>query len=266
MFPNKKESILLTLSLIVVQLLIGIYLGVVGVQWEAGNPIVYIMVSTLSTAVIVWFSLRKMKLKFDQLFHAKFNSIASVLTVILVPSILVVVGAQIILSNFFNAYYSIFPSETVFTQEINALLGSGFLGFLSVCLIAPIVEEIVFRGIILRGLLGNYKNGQAIFISSALFSLYHINPDQLVHALLIGGFFGWLYVKTYSLWPSIIAHILFNLVAFLLSTSNIQLEGINYFPNNEIVYPSILFQLIGFGSAFLGLLLLNGTFKNGGMS
>lgn len=74
----------------------------------------------------------------------------------------------------------------------------------------PFCEEFVFRGVIFRG----YKNTGpvlwAIFWSSLLFALMHLNFNQAAYAIAIGIMFGLLVEATGSLWSSAIAHMVFN--------------------------------------------------------
>lgn len=219
MFPNKIESILLIVSFVAIQVLLVAHLSQIGITWRAGNPIIYILVSILLASVVVWFSLRKMQLKFEQLFHSNQNSFSSVIAITIVPLVMVVIGFQILISNYFTLYYSYFPNETAISENINQMMNSGLLGFLSICLVAPLVEEIVFRGVVLRGLLSNYSKVSALLFSSVLFSVFHLNPDQLFHTLVFGLFLGWIYIETFSLWPSMMAHILFNIGAYMLNTT-----------------------------------------------
>lgn len=261
MFPNKLESILLVLSLFVVQLVSVAYLAVIGATWKAGDPVVYIIVSTFSVCIITWFSLGKMELKLEELFHSNQNSELSVITITVVPIVMVVIGFHLLVSNYFNFYYTFFPNETDATKNLTLMMNSGFLGFISVCLVAPVVEEVLFRGIILRGLLGNYNKASALLFSSVLFSLFHINPDQLFHTFVCGLFLGWLYIATFSLWTSVLAHILFNIVAYILGTSIVKIEGVSYFPNDEIVYPSIFVQVVSVALLYCGFIILKRTFS-----
>lgn len=77
-------------------------------------------------------------------------------------------------------------------------------GYLTICIFAPIVEEIVFRGAILRVLLGWFdKHWYAIILSALLFALVHGNPAQMPHAFLIGLLIGWMYYRTGSILPGI---------------------------------------------------------------
>jgi len=77
---------------------------------------------------------------------------------------------------------------------------------------AAIPEEILFRGLILRGLLGRHRPMLAIWLSTGLFVLAHGNPLQFPVALMIGACAGWYYQATGSLWPGLVAHGLHNLV------------------------------------------------------
>lgn len=95
-------------------------------------------------------------------------------------------------------------------------LGSqtGIFSFILMVVAAPILEELIFRGIILDGLLRVYSPVKSILVSSFLFGLVHLNPWQFVTGLIIGIFSGWVYYKTRSLLPSIIIHAAANLSGF----------------------------------------------------
>ncbi|GAA4499909.1 hypothetical protein GCM10023172_19250 [Hymenobacter ginsengisoli] len=84
------------------------------------------------------------------------------------------------------------------------------------CLLAPLLEEILFRGIILRGLLRNYSPAVAIGQSALLFGVFHLNPAQSLFAMLFGVTLGWLYYRTQSLAICITMHALNNLLSFSL--------------------------------------------------
>lgn len=96
--------------------------------------------------------------------------------------------------------------ERVFTKDL--------FSFMSVVIIAPIVEEILCRGIILKGLLKNYAPNKAIIISAILFSVLHLNPWQAIPAFFGGLFLGWIYYKTQSVIPGMIFHAAINTTGF----------------------------------------------------
>lgn len=82
------------------------------------------------------------------------------------------------------------------------------------CVAAPILEEVLFRGILLQGLLRNYRPAVAIGQSALLFGVIHFNPAQSVNAAFLGLLLGWLYYQTRSLGLCIGFHALHNLLAF----------------------------------------------------
>lgn len=93
---------------------------------------------------------------------------------------------------------------------------SGFFSFLLMVVAAPIFEELIFRGIILDGLLKKHSPVTSILISSIIFGLAHLNPWQFVTAFVIGIFAGWIYYKSRSLSLAIIIHAVVNLTGYLM--------------------------------------------------
>lgn len=87
--------------------------------------------------------------------------------------------------------------------------------FATIVIAAPIMEEFVFRGIMLRGLLKNYSPQKAIFWSSFIFGLVHLNPWQFIGAFLIGLLLGWVYYRTGNLLYCIVIHLVNNGAAYL---------------------------------------------------
>lgn len=90
-------------------------------------------------------------------------------------------------------------------------------GYLVIGLFAPLVEELVFRGAVLRELLRWKRNPWiGIAISAALFAIIHMNPAQMPHAFLIGLLLGWMYYRTDSIVPGVVYHWVNNTVAYVL--------------------------------------------------
>lgn len=91
-------------------------------------------------------------------------------------------------------------------------------GYAVVCLLAPVAEELVFRGAALRTLLlwQPERRWLMIFLSALLFALAHVNPAQFLHPLLIGLLLGWMYERTGSIIPGVVYHWANNTAAYLL--------------------------------------------------
>jgi uncharacterized protein len=92
---------------------------------------------------------------------------------------------------------------------------TGVFSFITIVIAAPVLEELIFRGIILDGLLKRYSPMKSIVVSSILFGIVHLNPWQFIAALVIGFFSGWVYYKTRQLSLSILIHFVNNSVAFV---------------------------------------------------
>lgn len=83
---------------------------------------------------------------------------------------------------------------------------------LSIVILVPIFEEIIFRGYILKGFLSTYSSRKAIIASAIIFGVVHLYPYQIIGTIPLGLFFGWIYYKTRSIGITIILHSFTNLV------------------------------------------------------
>jgi membrane protease YdiL (CAAX protease family) len=92
--------------------------------------------------------------------------------------------------------------------------------FPGVVLLAPIAEELLFRGALLRSLQRHWSPGMAVFVSAVVFSVIHlVDPDTYYYLpafLLLGLVSGWRAVVSGNLTQSIFLHAGFNLVASIL--------------------------------------------------
>ena len=95
--------------------------------------------------------------------------------------------------------------------------GPFWSSFLVVAIFAPIFEEWLCRGMVLRGLLTKMKPVWAIVISALFFAVIHANPWQALNAFLLGLLMGYVYYKTGSLILTMIIHFVNNGTAVILS-------------------------------------------------
>ncbi len=92
---------------------------------------------------------------------------------------------------------------------------NGVYSFLTIVVVGPILEELIFRGIVLDGLLRKYSPMKAIIVSSVLFGFIHLNPWQFLGAAFFGLFSGWIYYKTRNIFLTVAMHITNNGISFL---------------------------------------------------
>ena len=90
------------------------------------------------------------------------------------------------------------------------------IGILVLCIIAPIAEEYLFRGLMMRKMLRwNISPWYAIIASSIMFGLIHLNPAQIPGAIILGIVMAWMCYRTKSLIPGIIIHITNNTLCLI---------------------------------------------------
>lgn len=105
-------------------------------------------------------------------------------------------------------------------EERGIILGEGIRQFANIGIIAlwgPFAEEILFRGFILAGLVSWLGGFRAAIVSAGLFALAHVFIYSLIPIFIIGLILAWLYLRTRSLWPPIIAHSIWNLLVVAIT-------------------------------------------------
>jgi len=95
-----------------------------------------------------------------------------------------------------------------------------FLFLITLSVAAPLGEEILCRGLVLRAFMSRYSSIVAIVLSAVIFAALHMNATQSLCAFLFGIFAGAVAVRTGSIWPSVAAHLGVNLTDSIAVFSN----------------------------------------------
>jgi membrane protease YdiL (CAAX protease family) len=109
-----------------------------------------------------------------------------------------------------------------FGEQVNKidLFGTGTFNlaitFFTLAILAPIVEEVFFRGFIQEQLQKITSSKAAIFVQALIFSLAHLEFKVIIPLTIIGAIMGYIYHKTNSIYPTIIFHSINNSLAFLV--------------------------------------------------
>ena len=106
--------------------------------------------------------------------------------------------------------WNIIPPEV--TQPLVDELADGnlFIQLLMMGILAPVVEELVYRGIVFNRLSEWLPTWAVVLISSLLFGLMHFNPIQILLATAAGFILAWQYLRSRNLWIPIVGHLVFN--------------------------------------------------------
>ncbi len=183
--------------------------------------------------------------------------------------IIISLGLIYIANMLSSLFFALLQNSTGYELTSKELqVGDSILGvipsIIAVSVLAPIFEEIFFRGTLCRGIepMGQWF---AAITSGLVFGLWHLNYSQLVPAAAMGTIASLLYLKTRSVYPSIIVHFLVNSfsVAALLCMNGLDIDRLS--SGTDINYalsklPQLLvislFGLLVFGLMITSLVLL----------
>ncbi|MBV6647622.1 MAG: CPBP family intramembrane metalloprotease [Cyclobacteriaceae bacterium] len=163
---------------------------------------------TIPVGGVLLFALRERKVPPREFI----NSMQSTSILVYLLCMLVIPLGLLVLDPIIN----LIPMPDWIMQAFKDLLRADAPSFMTVVLIGPILEEALFRGVILEGFLHRYSVRKSIIWSSVLFGLFHLNPWQFIGATLIGFFLGWIYYRTGSLLLCMLLHVLNNFLSFMV--------------------------------------------------
>jgi len=179
-------------------------------------PVKKIILGVGSTLFILIYGFRKTRSKFFEVFPVKFFN-----PLIIIPIITFLWAAQNWLSLVNAEVEKLIPPPPWFWELFSKIFESDFGwwgAFFRVAIVAPVVEELIFRGLILHGLRRNYNAIVAVIISALLFALFHLNPWQFPATFVLGLLLGWIMIRTNNILLAIIGHSINNLLVLLTIT------------------------------------------------
>ncbi len=100
---------------------------------------------------------------------------------------------------------------------------SNIILLIVVAFIGPIIEEIFFRGFIYSAFKKNWGTNAALFLSSLLFAIVHLDLFSLLPLMIIGWLLAYLFEKTKSLFPAIFLHAAYNLILILIMLGQLEM-------------------------------------------
>ena len=155
------------------------------------------------------------------------------------------------LTNIINSYISDFFREVgASVPDAPQLMVKTPLSFalnlFTIAVLPALIEEMVYRGYILRTLRA-YGDGFAVVISALLFGLMHGNLRQIPFAFIVGLFLGFLYVLTNNIWVPIAVH-------FINNGISVAMEYFSFWLPEQSV--GLLYALVIYGLITVGLLAM----------
>jgi len=260
-YPTVKQAsglllklILLSIPLAIPLVFIGLILKNMEIEQSITDGLIFLSLYIVLFVITIRIGLQRIRSANDPDFKLKIESVSAPVIFI---SIIVII-ALIIISEPLSLLIPMPDSVKAYFEK---MIQPNILSFISVAVAAPILEEILFRGIILEGFLQNYSPQKAIIWSAVLFGVFHLNPWQAIGAIIFGLFFGWLYWKTNSIIPGIILHFVNNFAAFVLTFGiDKNIETLYQLINNWAVYTTVFISSIAI--LIVGLRILKKRFNN----
>ena len=221
-FPGALDIVAMLLLMFVSQLVVGVICSVCGVAIPTASDIapsdfettmsidilkgerfaIIYPLSMLAAFISIWLYVR---LRDGKGRIARFSSKGLNPNIIL-SGFVWLIAAQIVIEPLLEMLP---PSENLGT-------GRGFWASITAIVFAPLFEELICRGVVLETMRRRWGKITSVVLSSLFFGVIHLEPSVVISAFVAGAIFGTTYLRTESLFSTMILHALNNTFAFAL--------------------------------------------------
>lgn len=169
------------------------------------DTMIFSMVSGLLTIAIVlaFYLIRRKKL-----------SEALMLRPVPAPTLLTAASLAPVLYFLVTTALTLLPEAWLesYSEASEGINTESLVGVIAVAVVAPIVEEFIFRGLVMNRLSRVMPGWLAVVLSAAVFGACHGHPVWFAYAFVLGAVFGFIDLRAGSIWPSILGHVAFNAI------------------------------------------------------
>jgi uncharacterized protein len=219
-FPNGLQAFLLVMALFFAEYVVGAALydfrNVLGIDPRE----VFSAIMVLANGCVFVVVMHVKGLTYRSLFHPSSSSPGATLLLLLPPILCIIPALVLAMSAIMEIVVRIWPLSAWQEAMFKQMTSGSYQEILVTCMLAPVLEEMLFRGVILRSFLTQYPRWIAIGGSAALFGLAHLNLYQFIVGAVLGIVAGWLYERTRSLLPCIALHAAYNTTLTVLSQTS----------------------------------------------
>jgi len=180
-----------------------------------------ILINYSLVVLITWIVFLIKKVKVREYLHFKTFNLKQLPLLLCYALTLQLIGGYII-----KGIDYIYPMSESYQSMVDAMqTGNLLFSILSLAIVAPVVEELFFRGVMFTKLKNHTSTKVAMLIQAVLFGLIHFNAAQLIPTFLLGCIAAYMYEKYNNIWVPIAFHMVFNLIAVIsvYQPENIQL-------------------------------------------
>lgn len=173
------------------------------INFAAGVLVKYFVIIFL----LKWFSKRN----YQQQFKKSLNKVNFACVA------LIIIGFRLAYDNSLIYWVNSMPMPDGINKAFQEIAMSPIILIITVIIVAPVYEEIIFRGILLKGMANKINPIVALVVSALFFALVHLNIPQGINAFLLGLIIGAIYLDTGSIYLCIFAHFLNNSLGVSIS-------------------------------------------------
>jgi membrane protease YdiL (CAAX protease family) len=175
---------------------------------------VFLVMAILLCGMVFWYWYRSLAQKESRKVLKKLAALKKIL-----PIVGLGFGGQCVAAGILCLFRSAFMNAMIGYDDImkQLLRGSPFMVLLFLVMIAPMTEEMIFRGVILYKAKKEFPFWQANVLQGILFGIYHGNLVQGIFAALTGFLLGYVCLKYETVWASVFMHMVNNSAAFLIA-------------------------------------------------
>lgn len=174
----------------------------------------------LGANALVFTTVTRLKhMAYPDLFHPSKVSVRATAALLVPPVLLLIPLLLLLASGLTQLLVWMFPLSRWEEQMFQRMSSGNLASVIVICLLAPVLEEMLFRGVILRAFLNQYPRVKAIGLSALIFGLAHLNVYQFSVAFVLGVVAGWLYERSRSLIPCIALHATYNTCIVMVSAA-----------------------------------------------
>jgi membrane protease YdiL (CAAX protease family) len=250
-YPGWWQAVGLLALLLLLQLLFGLVALTAGPG--ADHPALAGLGALLSGGLVAWYGSRRRGGSLAAAFALKRVSAA-----LLGAVTITIAGLSIVLSEADNALRAVLPPPPWVTdmfERLTSVERHPWGALFAVVIAAPLAEEPVFRGLMLRGFAARYSLRTAVLGSAVLFGVAHLNPWQFVGAAVFGVLAAWWLLGSGSLVPSLWGHALGNGLPLLVKALGVEITGYTTGLSGVVQFQPLWFDVLGVALLGMGLWL-----------
>ena len=224
-FPNVPQALLLVLALLLLMLLAFAVLSTFRSPLGLSESETSALAQVLGYGLLLATLLHAKSMSYRELVDPGRASMVAMLVLVGMPVVATVPLMVLFCDVLGDLLAWIFPLSAWEQQAFERMSASNLAAITVACVLAPVLEEMLFRGVILRAFLHQYARPTAIGLSAVIFGAVHLNIYQFCVAFVLGLYLGWLYERTRSLVPCILFHAVYNSLVSMVETGRSQGSG-----------------------------------------